>query len=213
VVTAGAVTIKADDVALPNAATVVAPAPVEAPALTERQFSTTQKSPPSASSTRADGAGLVIGVAAASLFVGLIATVMLLRSQREDAQDQSRALPKPLPVAVHQPNEPKLSKPKTAPSSSATAATSASAKPLIEFLPGDAPPSTASSPTPVAGTPSPATADQRAAAAKPDNVGAPAGAAHPAGSASGPAGTGGTWVKPEWAIPDGEPIRRAPINE
>jgi serine/threonine-protein kinase len=214
VVTAGAVTIKADDLALPNAATVVAPAPGEAPALTERQFSTTQKSPPSAPSSGSDGTGLVIGVAAAALFIGLIAGVLLLRSQREDAQDQNRALPKPLPVAVHQPNEPKLSKPKPAPTSSASAAASASGKPLIEFLPGDAPSGSAASPTPVAGTPAPVTAEQRAAGAKPDNVGAPAGPAHPAGSASGPAaGTGGAWVKPEWAIPDGEPIRRAPINE
>jgi hypothetical protein len=147
----------------------------------------------------------VIGVAAAALFIGLIAGVMLLRSQRQDSADQQRALPPPLPVAVHQPSEPKV-KAKTAPSSSALAAPSASEKPLLEFLPGEA----ASSAGPaVAATPAPEPRAAAAAAAKPE---APAAAA-PAPVAPANSGTGGAWVKPAWAIPDGDPVRRAPINE
>jgi len=203
VVTSGAVTIKADDAALPNAATIQAPLPADVPALTERQFSTTQKSPPSAPQPSSDGTGIVIGVAAAALFIGLIGGVLWLRSQRQDSADQQRALPPPLPVAVHQPSEPKV-KAKTAPSSSALAAPSASAKPLLEFLPGEA---TSSAGPAVAATPVPE--PRPAAAAKPE---APAaGAPVPAPPAN--SGTGGAWVKPAWAIPDGEPVRRAPINE
>jgi serine/threonine-protein kinase len=207
VVTSGPVTIKADDVALPNAATIQAPLPAEVPALTERQFSTTQKSPPSAPQPSSDGTGIVIGVAAAALFVGLIAGVFFLRSQRQDAADQQRALPPPLPVAVHQPSEPKV-KAKATPSASAAAGPSASAdKPLLEFLPGEP---SSSSAAPAAATP----VEPRPAAAKPESSSAPAvgaGSASPAVPAN--SGTGGAWVKPAWAIPDGDPVRRAPINE
>lgn len=189
------VTVRADD-AEPNAATMVASAP-DVPALTERQFSTTQKSPPS--STRApssDGTGLVIGVAAAALFVGLLAGIMLLRGQRQAEDDQNRALPKPLPVAAHQPSEPRVKK-------SATPGPSASAeKPLLEFLPGDAP----STP------PSAAPADPRPGAKLEAPAPSASGAPH---ATPAPATTlpDGGWVKPEWAIPDGDPVRRPPVNE
>ncbi|HVY28128.1 MAG TPA: serine/threonine-protein kinase [Polyangiaceae bacterium] len=206
VVTSGAVTIKADDVALPNAATIQAPLPGDVPALTERQFSTTQKSPPSAPQPSSDGTGVVIGVAAAALFIGLIGGVLWLRSQRQDSADQQRALPPPLPVAVHQPSEPKV-KPKAAPSTSAAASPSASAaKPLLEFLPGE--PTSGAGPA-VAATPAP---EPRAAAAAAKPEAAPP-AATPAPPAPAGSGTGGAWVKPAWAIPDEEPVRRAPIDE
>jgi serine/threonine-protein kinase len=203
VVTSGPFAVKADDVVEPNAATVVAPVPAELPALTERQFSTTQKSPPSAPAPSSDGTGIVIGVAAAFLFIGLIAGVLFLRSQREDAQDQHRALPQPLPVAVHEPSEPRVApKPKAVPSASASAE-----KPLLEFLPGDA----SSAAPPVAAVPPGAPEPRAAAAAKPETA-APAAGATPS-PAPGSSGVGGAWVKPAWAIPDGEPVRRAPISE
>jgi serine/threonine-protein kinase len=184
----GAVTIKADDAVEPNAPTVVAPAP-DLPALTERHFSTTQKSPPSTPVRSSDGTGLVIGVAAGALFVGLIAGVLFLRS-RNQVPDQHRALPAPLPAAVaRKPSEPQVNKPK-APLPSASAASSAE-KPLLEFLPGD------SSAPPASAAPAPEAPPQT----KPETPAAPT------PSADAP------WVKPSWAIPDGEPVRRQPIDE
>jgi eukaryotic-like serine/threonine-protein kinase len=194
------VTVRADDVAEPNAATIVAPLPVvaaELPALTERQFSTTQKSPPSTVPPSSDGTGLVIGVAAAALFVGLIAGVMLLRSQH-DADDQRRALPAPLPVPDRQPSEPRV-KAKPLPTAAAAPVPSGSAeKPLLEFLPGEP------SPTPAPG----AAAAGEPKAAKPE---APPTTGTPQAAPASSLPDGG-WVKPEWAIPDGDPVRRAPVE-
>jgi eukaryotic-like serine/threonine-protein kinase len=199
-VTSAPVTVRADEVAEPNAATIVAPVapvPPEAPALTERQFSTTQKSPPSVPLPSSDGTGVVIGVAAAALFVGLLAGVMLLRSRSADS-DQHRALPAPLPVTARQPSEPRVkAKPGPAPAPSAS-----TEKPLLEFLPGDAPsgaPPASPSPVEVRNAPKPAAPASSAS-----------GAPHPAPATSLP---DGGWVKPAWAIPDGDPLRRPPINE
>jgi eukaryotic-like serine/threonine-protein kinase len=199
-VTSHPVTVRADDVAEPNAATVVAPLPAvaaELPALTERQFSTTQKSPPSTAPSSSDGTGLVIGVAAAALFVGLIAGVMLLRSQH-DTDDQRRALPAPLPVPDRQPSEPRV-KAKPLPTAAAAPAPSGSVeKPLLEFLPGEP-----------SATPAPATAGGgEPKAAKPE---APAATGTPQTPPASSLPDGG-WVKPEWAIPDGDPVRRAPVE-
>jgi len=203
-----AVQVRADERAEPDAATVVAPvppAPTELPALTERQFGTTQKSIVSPRVSNSDGTGIVIFVAAAALFVGLLAGVMLLRAQHADAPDQKRALPAPLPVAVHQPSEPHVkSKPAPAPSASAA---SSSERPLLEFLPGDAPASGPSaSASAAAPAPTSAPVEPRNAAPKPT-------AAAAAGSSATPAPSSSVWVKPEWAIPDDEPVRRAPIDE
>jgi serine/threonine protein kinase len=196
VLTSPPVSVRADEQAEPNAATMVASAPGEVPALTERQFSTTQKSPPSAPRPTSDGAGLVIGVAAAALFVGILAGVMLLRGQRDADTDPHRALPAPLPVTARQPSEPRV-KTKAAPAPSTSAE-----KPLLEFLPGDAPgPAPSSSVTPVEPRPAPKS-DAPAASAS--------GAPHAAPATSLP---DGGWVKPEWAIPDGDPVRRPPVNE
>ena len=191
------VTVRADEVAEPNAATMVASAPGEIPALTERQFSTTQKSPPSAARPSSDGTGLVIGVAAAALFVGLLAGVMLLRGQRTDEQDQHRALPAPLPMSPRQPSEPRV-KTKATPSASASASAE---KPLLEFLPGDGPAAPAVSGTPV--EPRPAQKSESPASSA-------SGAPHAAPATSLP---DGGWVKPAWAIPDGDPLRRPPVSE
>jgi hypothetical protein len=201
VVTSGAVTVRAAEVAEPNAATVLAGAPAELPALTERQFGTTQKSSPSAGLPSSDGAGLVISVAAAALFVGLLAGVMLLRSQHRGDVDQGRALPAPLPVPGRQPSEPHV-KPKATPQASVSAVPSASAeRPRLEFLPGDAPSTT----PPVPAVP------VEARVAKPEAPAASAsGAPHAAPATSLP---DGGWVKPDWAIPDDNPVRRAPITE
>ena len=189
------VSVRADEQAEPNAATVVA-APGEVPALTVRQFSTTQKSVPLPSRPPSDGAGLVIGVAAAALFVGILAGVMLLRGQRDAEADQDRALPAPLPVPAHQPSEPRV-KTKAAPVPSSSAE-----KPLLEFLPGDAP---------VASPPPSAAPSEPRPAAKPDAPASSASSApHAAPATSLP---DGGWVKPEWAIPDGEPVRRPPVND
>lgn len=193
----GVVTVRADDTALPNAATIIASAPEPVPALTERQFSTTQKSPPSTPVRSSDGTGIVIGVAAAALFVGLIAGVMLLRS-KDDIADQRRALPAPLPTAARQPSEPRIKakqQPSAAPSSSAE-------RPLLEFLPGDGAPSGSAAPAapPVERAPSKETSAPATSAAP---------QTPPATSGQPDAG----WVKPAWAIPDGDPVRRAPINE
>jgi serine/threonine-protein kinase len=204
------ISVRADELAEPHAATVVAPMPGEAPAFTVRQFSTTQKSPPSAP-PRSDGAGLVIGVAAAALFVGLIAGVMLLRSHNEAEQDQHRALPAPLPDPGRQASEPRVKgKAAAQPSAAPVAAPSASEKkPLLEFLPSDATsePAATATPTP---TPSTPPGEQRAAPKQEAPAASASAAPHPASSSNLP---DGGWVKPEWAIPDGDPVRRAPINE
>jgi hypothetical protein len=141
-------------------------------------------------------------VAAAALFVGLLAGVMLLRSHQSQ-DDQHRALPPPLPMAVPAPSEPHA-KPKAAVQPSASAAPSAE-KPLIEFLPGDAPPA----------PPSVAPVAPAEPHVTPKSGTAPAsssGAAQPA-PAPGTTLPDGGWVKPAWAIPDGDPVRRAPITE
>ncbi len=196
-----AITIQADETVEPNAATVVAPAP-NAPALTvsgltERQFSTTQKSPPSSAPKTSDGTGTVIGVAAAALFVGLVGGLFWFRAQRA-APDPNRALPKALPAAAsRQASEPRVRSktPEAAPSTSAEA-------PLIEFLPGDAP-SAAPAPS--------AVPVELRPAHKPDAPAAPSGApSAPKPSTSAP---DAPWVKPSWAIPDGDPVRRAPVVE
>jgi serine/threonine-protein kinase len=187
-VTAAPVSVRADEAAEPNAATIVASAPTELPALTERQFSTTQKSVPSTARPRSDGTGLVIGVAAVALFVGLLAGVMLLRGQRDT--DQHRALPAPLPVTARQPSEPRV-KAKPAPTPSAS-----SEKPLLEFLPAD---DASSAP--------PAPSAEVRPAPKPEASASASAAPPPTPGTSLP---DGGWVKPEWAIPDGEPVRRTP---
>jgi eukaryotic-like serine/threonine-protein kinase len=201
VVTSGGVTVRAEERAEPNAATVVAP-PGDVPALTERQFGTTQKSSAAPRPPSSDGTGLVIGVAAAALFVGLLAGVMLLRSHRLQ-DDQHRALPAPLPTVAQKLSEPRV-KSKAAAQPSAAPATSAE-KPLLEFLPGDAP-SAAPPPPPV----SPA---EPRSAAKPEPAAASSSSAPKALPAPATTLPDGGWVKPAWAIPDGEPVRRAPISE
>jgi serine/threonine protein kinase len=197
-VVTGAVTLRADD-ALPNAPTIVASAPTDQlPALTERQFSTTQKSPPSVPLRTSDGTGVVIGVAAAALFVGLIAGVMLLRS-RDDVADQQRELPAPLPNVARQPSEPRI---KTKPSALAAQPSASAERPLLEFLPDEAPatePSAAPAATPA----------ERPAKTESAPASSAAPQAPPASSDRPDAG----WVKPSWAIPDGDPVRRAPISE
>jgi serine/threonine protein kinase len=197
----GAVTIKADETVEPNAATVVAPAP-NAPALTvsgltERQFSTTQKSPPSSVPKTSDGTGTVIGVAAAALFVGLIGGLFWFRAQRA-VPDPNRALPKALPTAASR----QLSEPRVKAKTPQPEASASEEAPPIEFLPGDAPSATpAPSAAPVESRPVP----------KPDGPAAPSAApAAPKPSASAP---DAPWVKPSWAIPDGDPVRRAPVVE
>jgi serine/threonine-protein kinase len=198
----GSVSMRADDAAEPHAATVVAlgpPEPVsspEQPALTVRQFSTTQKSSPSSVAPRSDGTGIVIGVAAAALFVGLIAGVLLLRSQKEADLDQQRALPAALPE--RRPSEPSVkSKAATQPPPPPSVAP-APEKPVLEFLPPDSPAASAQ-----VEPPRPRKEDAPAAPAASE-------APHPAPSTTGP---DGTWIKPSWAIPDGEPVRRDPISE
>jgi serine/threonine-protein kinase len=178
-----------------NAVTVQAPVPADL-GLTERQFGTTQKSPPSSVQRSSDGAGIVIGVAAAALFVGLIAGVLLLRKQEEPG-DPRRALPPPEPAALRQPSEPKI-KPKAVQAAQPSASGS-SEPPLLEFLPGDEPSAAPPSPAPVESQPAP----------KPEGVPAPG----PAPSLAPPAPSSTVWVKPEWAIPDDNPVRRAPIQE
>jgi serine/threonine-protein kinase len=186
--------VRSDEPVEVNAATVVAAVPADLPALTERQFGTTQKSPPSSLQRTSDGTGIVIGVAAAALFVGLIAGVLLLRSRGDDAGDQKRALPKPEPAAaVHQPSTPEIRR-KAAQSGVAPPVSASAGPPLLEFLPGDAPAP-------------PAVAPQAPKPEAPPAVSATPPAAAPAPSSSAP------WVKPEWAIPDGDPVRREPIKE
>jgi eukaryotic-like serine/threonine-protein kinase len=197
VVSQAPVTVRADDVAEPNAATVIASGPLEQPALTVRQFSTTQKSSLSSAASRSDGTGVVIGVAAAALFVGLIAGVMLLRSQKQAELDQHRALPAPLPA--RQASEPRV-KGKAAAQPPASAASAAPQKPVLEFLPGDAPSGAASAPVePSRPSSKPETPPAAPASATPHSV--PSSGAPDAG-----------WVKPAWAIPDGEPVRRPPVE-
>jgi serine/threonine protein kinase len=205
VVPSAAVTVRADERAEPNAATMVAPLPVDLPALTERQFGTTQKSSAAARPPSSDGTGLVIGVAAAALFVGLLAGVMLLRAHRNQ-DDQHRALPAPLPTAsARVAVEPRI-KPKAAAQPSASAAGSAE-KPLLEFLPGDAPSASSAPPAP------PVAPVEPRGASKSEAPASPAASAPSAAPALGTTLPDGGWVKPDWAKPDGEPVRRAPINE
>jgi serine/threonine-protein kinase len=203
------VRVRTDDVAEPHAATVAAlPAPLaEAPAYTVRQFSTTQKSPPSAAPT-SDGTGIVIGVAAAALFVGLIAGVMLLRSHDQGERDQQRALPAPLPDPGRAASEPRAkSKAAAQPSAVPTGSASADKKPVLEFLPAD---SADASPTAPPG--SAAASEPRPAPKQAQEPPTAATGAAPRASSSSSLPDGG-WVKPEWAIPDGDPVRRAPIEE
>jgi hypothetical protein len=142
----------------------------------------------------------VIGVAAAALFVGLLAGVMLLRNRNSTDDDQHRALPAPLPVSVRPSAEPKP-KPKAA---SATSPSASAEKPLLEFLPGDSP-STGGSASVAPAVTEPHVAPKAEPPAPSASV-----APHPAPATTLP---DGGWVKPDWAIPDGEPVRRAPINE
>jgi serine/threonine protein kinase len=193
------VTIKADEQVEPNAATVVAPAPPEVAALTERQFSTTQKSLPSSVSKHPDGGtGMVLGVAAAALCVGLIGGLFWFRSQRA-VPDPNRALPKPIPAAQpdRRPGEPRRQK------AAQPSATASSEAPLLEFLPGDAPAATP-------GSSASGAAPELRPQPRPEASAAPATTPEPKPSANAP---DGGWVKPSWAIPDGDPIRRAPIVE
>ncbi|HEY6080891.1 MAG TPA: protein kinase [Polyangiaceae bacterium] len=199
--------LRADSAAEPHAATVVAPGP-DLPALTERQFGITQRSQPLPATRSSDGTGIVLGVAAAALFVGLIAGVLLLRSRDPELTDQGRALPKPEPAAVQQPSEQPIARPNPAKplaSSSASAIGSAPvAPPELEFLPGDAPTSTGGS-APVA-----APASEARPQPKPEPAPAPSASAE--SSAEPNEGQGGGWVKPAWAIPDEEPIKREPVE-
>jgi len=195
--TSTALTVKGDEPVEANAATVVAPAPIVS-GLTERQFSTTQKSPPSTATKSSDGTGTVIGVAAAALFVGLIGGVFWFRAQR-GAPDPNRELPKALPAAQRQVSEPKI---KARPQGSVSPAPS-SEEPVLEFLPGDAPSA--------APPPSAAPLESRPAL----KAGAPvasSGAPEPAAPRPSASSSEG-WVKPSWAIPDGDPVRREPIVE
>jgi len=193
----GPVTLDADETVEPNAATVVAPVPLDVPALTERQFGTTQKSLHSVSKG-ADGTGTVIGVAAAALFVGLIGGLFWFRAQ-QSAPDPNRALPAPLPAAQRQ-----LSEPKVKPKSAQPSATASVEPPLLEFLPGEVP---SAVPAPPVGVGAP---DSRPA--RPEVSAAPSAAPEVAPKASADVPDAG-WVKPSWAIPDGDPMRRAPIVE
>jgi eukaryotic-like serine/threonine-protein kinase len=193
------VSLRADEKAEPHAATVVASAletPLAAePALTVRQFSTTQKSSPSSAAPKSDGTGVVIGVAAAALFIGLISGVLLLRSQKQADEDQHRALPAPLPVpAERQPSEPKV-KSKAASQPPAVSASASAQKPTLEFLPADGAAPTAEPKSPSGG---------KEAAPAPSASDAPK---------TTPSAAASDWVKPAWAIPDGDPVRRQPINE
>jgi serine/threonine-protein kinase len=215
---ADAATLRGDP-AVEHAATVVAPGgppasgALDVPALTERQFGITQRSVPSAPARTSDGTGIVIGVAAAALFVGLIAGVLFLRSRDTEAGDQRRALPSPEPAAVRTPSEPKAKPKLTAPSATASSSAAPSAVPTaprLEFLPADAPSGAGGSPPSA-----PAPAESRAPSVKPE---APATPAPNASQRSGaeaapkPEGQGGAWVKPAWAIPDDEPIKREPVE-
>jgi eukaryotic-like serine/threonine-protein kinase len=194
------------EVAEPHAATVVAPGQFEPksapeqPALTVRQFSTTQKNRTASVAPRSDGTGLVIGVAAAALFVGLIAGVLLLRSQKAAELDQQRALPAALPE--RQPSEPRVKSKAAAQPTPTPSVSASSSKPVLEFLPPDAPaPSSAAS-----SQAEPPRVRKEEAAPAPSAGEAP-------GAAPSAAGPDGDWVKPSWAIPDGEPVRRPPISE
>lgn len=189
-------TLRADVAVESHAATLLASARPELSALTERQFGTTQKSVPSSAKPSSDGTGLVIGVAAFALFVGLLAGVMWLRADRAAEADQRRALPAPLPVPARQPSEPRL-RLKGAAQPSASVAASAE-RPVFEFLPAEVP----SSP------PAASTGPRSPAKVEPSAVGGGRPSAVPATS-----GPEGGWVKPEWAIPDGDPVRRDPIKE
>jgi serine/threonine protein kinase len=198
----GDVMLHGDSEVEPNAPTVVAPLPLDLPALTERQFSTTQKSLPSLPPPGSDGTGIVIAVAAVALFVGLLAGVLLLRNHGAVA-DQNRALPAPLPVPAAEP-APAEAKPKPkAPVASASAAASAE-PPLLEFLPGDAPSAVVPAGAPVVES-------RPAPKVEPPSAVSPVTSAAPKSSESEPPDAG--WVKPSWAIPDGDPVRRAPIEE
>jgi serine/threonine protein kinase len=212
-VVAAAVRVHTGDVVEPHAPTLVAPPspPAEAPAYTVRQFSTTQKSPPSAP-PREGGAGIVIGVAAAALFVGLLTGVMLLRSHDEATRDARRALPAPLPEPARPASEPHV-KAKAfgaQPSAAPAPPTASEKKPLLEFLPADSaaapsPPSAAPPPSPP-----PAASSEPRPQSKLQESPPPTATPRPSSSEGSP---DGGWVKPAWAIPDGEPIRRPPIEE
>jgi hypothetical protein len=142
------------------------------------------------------------------LFVGLIAGVMLLRSHDQTEGDQQRALPAPLPDPGRAASEPRA-KSKAAAQPSAVPAGSASGdkKPVLEFLPADS-----ADASPTAPPESAAVSEPRPAPKQAQEPPAAATGAAPRASASSNLPDGG-WVKPEWAIPDGDPVRRAPIEE
>jgi len=77
-------------------------------------------------------------------------------------------------------------------------------KPLLEFLPGDAP-----SAVPSAAGVANAPVEPRPALKTEAPPSTPSSAPHPVPATSLP---DGGWVKPEWAIPDGEPVRRTPVT-
>jgi serine/threonine-protein kinase len=193
-----ALTIRADEPGQETAATVAVSPNNDMVALTERQFGTTQRSQPAAPS-RSSGLGLIVGVAAVALTVGLAMGVIMLRRGAAEPPDPNRALPAPLPAAETERDAKLKAKPEPDSPAPASASPASASAPLLEFLPSEAD----ELETPGAAAPA-------SSAAKAPSVAEPAPASpHGAASAEG----SDNWVKPSWAIPDEEPVRATPIDE
>jgi eukaryotic-like serine/threonine-protein kinase len=189
------------------AAPTLAIAPAVTSTLSERKRAAWAETPlPSELPPPQSGLGSVVAVAAVALGIGLAGGLLALRSH-EPAPSPIPVLPPiaseqvedgPTPVKSAASGAPRAS---TAPSSSAAPADSASeaAKALASAAPtASAAPEIASAALPKPAKPQPTFHEE--------------GTAPAAGGTKSTASDAG-WVKPDWAIPDEEPIKKEPIQE
>jgi serine/threonine protein kinase len=175
-----------------NAATVQI-GPDELAALTDQKFAPSHAPDPEPGGN----AGMIVGVAAVALAIGLVAGFMFLSRAQDDS---ARPLPDPLPPpeAASALGPRKKAEVEPAPDKAAEPETQ-TAEPAAEAQ-------NTENADPDAGStraPAPAKADERPeGAAKTEPNAAPAPSVRPDAG----------WVKPAWAIPDEEPRRVAPIE-
>jgi serine/threonine protein kinase len=198
------------------AAATLAIAPAVVSTLSERRRAAWAETPlPSEVPPPHSGLGSVVAVAAVALGIGLAGGLLALRSHEPEVMPQP-VIPALSPAAAIDGSEPELAKsaasaaravPSAAPAAAAPSSDVPSASDVGAARDVAAPPDSASAPLPAVsatGLPRPSGVPPKAVPreeppATPDDTAAPA-------SDAG-------WVKPDWAIPDDEPIRAKPIDE
>ena len=191
------------------AAATLAIAPAVVSTLSERRRAAWAETPlPSEVPPPHSGLGSVVAVAAVALGIGLAGGLLALRSHEPEGTPQP-VIPPLSAEVVSDGSEPELAKsaasaaravPSVAPAASAASSDVAAPTDLA------APPTSASPPLPVVS----ATGLPRPSGAPPKAV--PREEPPPVTDTAAPAPDAG-WVKPDWAIPDDEPVRAKPIDE